>query len=369
MSSSIFQINKKSHVRKEIFFDEPVDVARYDIMRYPQFDKLTEMHHAFFWRPHEIDLSKDRIDFDGLNDAEKHIFTSNLQYQILMDSVQGRAPNLLFLPIVSIPEFETFVETWSFSETIHSRSYTHILRNVYTDPSVVFDGMTKIQEIVDRAATLTEYYDDAMKYMYAYKAGVNLCTEYELAKKVWLAINSVNILEGIRFFNSFICSWAFAENEKMVGNATIIKLICRDESLHLAATQYLIRVLKRDSEMFARIAEECADEVHTMFMDAMQQEFEWADYLFQYGSVIGLNADILKDYAKYITAKRMISIDIEPNFEYPSANPVSWSDSWISSSDVQVAPQETEISSYIIGALDNTLNKPMLLTLEAREWE
>ncbi|WP_341666227.1 ribonucleotide-diphosphate reductase subunit beta, partial [Vibrio sp.] len=221
--------NIKSHLEKTMFFDEGVDIARYDQVRYPQLEKITDKQLGFFWRPEEVDVSKDKKDFNLLTQHEQHIFTSNLKRQILLDSIQGRAPNLAFLPICSLPEVENWIETWSFFETIHSRSYTHIIRNVYPNPSVVFDQMLDIKEIVDCASDISQYYDNVI--------------ENPNKKNLWLALMCANALEGIRFYVSFACSWAFAELKKMEGNAKIIKFIARDENTHLAATTTMIKNL------------------------------------------------------------------------------------------------------------------------------
>ncbi|AZU98274.1 ribonucleotide reductase of class Ia, beta subunit [Salmonella phage SE_PL] len=365
---SVFKINEKSHLEKHMFFDESVDIQRFESVKYPALEKLTEQQKSFFWTPEEVDVTRDKIDFSGLSDNEKHIFTSNLKRQILLDSVQGRGPNLMLLPYASLPELENFIETWAFFEgAIHSRSYTHIIRNVYPNPSEVFDTMLDIPEITSCAADIAKYYDDldvAGTYYKMLGLGTHIIngetvevSEYELKKKLWLCLNSINVLEGIRFYVSFACSWAFAENKLMEGNAKIIRLICRDENLHLAATQMILRLLKKEDPDFAKIAEECHEEVQTMFMDAIRQEEEWADYLFKDGSIIGLNAQILKDYIRWIGSKRMIAVGVKCPFSVSKNNPLPWTVEWISSADVQVAPQETEISSYIIGGITNDIEE------------
>ena len=368
MSYSVFNTeNKKSHLEKTMFFDEGVDVARYDQVKYPQFEKLTDKQLGFFWRPDEVDLGKDRKDFADLTDHERHIFTSNLKRQILLDSVQGRSPNMAFLPVVSIPELETWIETWSFSETIHSRSYTHIIRNVYSNPSKVFDEITSIQEIADCAEDISKYYDGLIDGSMWYqllgegthtvngkKVEVNL---YELKKALYLSMMSVNILEGVRFYVSFACSWAFAELKKMEGNAKIIKFIARDENLHLASTQQILKNIIKDDPDFEKIAKETEEECIKMFTDAVQQEKEWAEYLFKDGSMIGLNKELLSDYIEWIGARRMQSVGLQSPYKTSQANPLPWTQKWISGSSVQVAPQETEISSYVIGGVKQDVDK------------
>jgi ribonucleoside-diphosphate reductase beta chain len=344
---------EKNHLERNCFFDEPVDIARYDKVKYPQFEKLTEKQLSFFWRPEEFELSKDSKDFKGLTDHEKHIFTSNLKRQILLDSVQGRAPSLAFLPICSLPELETWIQTWTFFETIHSRSYTHIIRNVYSDPSRVFDEMLDIPEILDCAGSISKYYDELI-YMNAARAALPKTydespdAQYNHKRTLWLCLNAVNALEGVRFYVSFACSWNFAELKKMEGNAKIIKAIARDENVHLASTQQLIKILPKEDEDFAKIADETREECIRMFYDVMAQEKAWAKYLFKDGSMIGLNEQLLCDYVDHIAAKRMGAIGLNGK---PGSNPLPWTQKWIAGSDVQVAPQETEITSYIVGSV------------------
>ena len=347
---SVFNTNiEKSHLERNCFFEEPVDIARYDKVKYPQFEKLTEKQMSFFWRPEEIELSKDSKDFKGLTEHEKHIFTSNLKRQILLDSVQGRAPSLAFLPITSLPELETWIQTWAFFETIHSRSYTHIIRNVYSDPSRIFDEMLDIPEILDCADSISKYYDHliaANNQLALFKSDKK--HKYDHKKALWLCLNAVNALEGVRFYVSFACSWNFAELKKMEGNAKIIKLIARDENVHLASTQQLIKILPKEDPDFAQIQEETKDECIHMFHDVVAQEKAWANYLFKDGSMIGLNEQLLCDYVDHIAAKRMGAIGLNGK---PGSNPLPWTQKWIAGSDVQVAPQETEITSYIVGAV------------------
>ena len=362
MTYSVFNShNRKDHTTATMFLDAggTVTMQRYDTLKYRQFDKLTDKQLGFFWRPEEVDILRDAKDFKDLTDHEQHIFTSNLKRQILLDSVQGRSPNVALLPIVSLPEVETWVETWAFSETIHSRSYTHIIRNIYADPSKIFDEMMDMREIVSCADSISKNYDKLIELSSWYnllgegehtvngkKIKVDL---YDLKKQIWLCLMSVNILEGVRFYVSFACSWAFAELKKMEGNAKIIKLIARDENVHLASTQHMLKVLPQDDSDFVRIAEETKGACLEMFMDAVQQEKDWADYLFRDGSMIGLNAELLKQYVEWIAAKRMRSVGIDAPYKVAGTNPLPWTQKWISGGEVQVAPQETEISSYVIG--------------------
>jgi ribonucleoside-diphosphate reductase beta chain len=358
---SVFNINNKNkHTESLAFLDESGahPIQRYDTLKYRQFDKLTDKQLGFFWRPEEVDVLRDSKDFKELTEHEQHIFTSNLKRQILLDSVQGRSPNLAFLPIATIPELETWIQTWAFNETIHSRSYTHIIRNVYSDPSIIFDELTDIKEIVDCAKDISRYYDDlieAVQYYNLLGYGVHTVNDqtvtvdrYELKKKLWLCLNSVNALEGIRFYVSFACSWAFAELKKMEGNAKIIKLIARDENVHLGSTQTLLKLLPQDDPDYASLKEETRAECESMFLAAAAQEKAWAHYLFKDGSMIGLNEQLLSQYVDWLTCKRMTAVGLNCGMK-PGSNPLPWTAKWIAGSEVQVAPQETEISSYVIG--------------------
>ena len=358
---SVLNLKKnRDHTTSLAFLDPQggVGMQRYDTIKYRQFDKLTDKQLGFFWRPEEVDVLRDAKDFKDLTPWEQHIFTANLKRQILLDSVQGRSPNLAFLPLVSLPELETWIETWAFSETIHSRSYTHIIRNVYSDPARVFDEMLDVEEIISCASDITRYYDDLQQYSNWYQClGVGThsvngktveISEYELKKKLWLAVASVNVLEGIRFYVSFACSWAFAELKKMEGNAKIIKLIARDENVHLGFTQSLMKLLPQDDPDYQRIKEETQAELVTMYETAVEQEKQWAHYLFKDGSMIGLNEQLLNDYVEWIAHKRMVAVGL-PNHYKGGSNPLPWTAKWIAGADVQVAPQETEITSYVIG--------------------
>jgi ribonucleoside-diphosphate reductase beta chain len=360
MSSVFDSKNRSSHVESLAFLDPNggVTLQRFDTLKYRQFDKLTDKQLGFFWQPQEIDVLRDAKDFKDLTAHEQHIFTSNLKRQILLDSVQGRAPNVAFIPVVSLPELEGWIQTWAFSETIHSRSYTHIIRNVYSNPSKIFDEMLDIQEIVDCAKDISKNYDDLIELSSYYNllgAGTHTVNGKEvvvdlkeLKKKLWLCLMSVNILEGVRFYVSFACSWAFAETKRMEGNAKIIKFICRDENLHLASTQTLLKILPTDDPDFVEIEKECQEEAIKMFEDAVEQEKEWARYLFKDGSMIGLNYQLLSDYVEWIANKRMTAVGLPTSYKGGS-NPLPWTQKWISGADVQVAPQQTQISSYVSG--------------------
>jgi ribonucleoside-diphosphate reductase beta chain len=369
MTFQVLDSNNRTDNSKVQAFLDPAGtttVARYDNIKYRVFDRLTENQLSFFWRPAEVDIAKDQKDFRSLTPHEQHIFTSNLKRQIILDSVQGRAPNLAFLPVCSLPELEIWIQTWSFFETIHSKSYTHIIRNIYSDPSKVFDGMMDIKEIVDCSKDITKYYDDlisAAQYYHLLGEGkhtVNgqtvVVDVYELKKKLWLCLNSVNALEGVRFYVSFACAWAFAELKKMEGNAKIIKFICRDENLHLGSTQTLLKLLPKDDPDFAKIAKETTAECTAMFVQVVDQEKTWAKYLFKDGSMIGLNADLLMSYVEYIAGMRMDSAGLESPY-HVKTNPLPWTTKWISGKEVQVAPQEVELSSYKIGDAKMDVNE------------
>lgn len=367
MSYTTFNQNSFDTLKQPMFFGETVNVARYDIQKHKIFENLIEKQLSFFWRPEEVDLANDRKDFNDLPEHEKHIFLSNLKYQTLLDSVQGRSPNVAFLPIVSLPELETWIETWSFSETIHSRSYTHIMRNVVPNPSEVFDDITRNDFITRRAVSVTKYYDELIeKCSYYTQLGegshtingrtvdINLL---DLKRTLYLTMVSVNVLEAIRFYVSFACSFAFAERAKMEGNAKIIKLIARDEALHLTGTQHMLQIMAagKDDPDMGVIAANCKEEVRAIFLDAAEQEKEWAGYLFKDGSMIGLNQQILAQYVEYITDQRIVALGLPPIFETKN-NPLPWINSWLNSDNVQVAPQEAEISSYLVGAIDSAVD-------------
>jgi ribonucleoside-diphosphate reductase beta chain len=359
MYSVFDSTNKKDATQVRAFFDDAPTIARYDKQKYAWIEKLTDKQLGFFWRPEEVDIYKDAKDFKDLTVHEQHIFTSNLKRQILLDSVQGRAPTMAFGPICSLPELETWITTWAFSETIHSRSYTHIIRNIYPNPSKIFDEIMDIPEIVECAGDISKYYDDLIVWnqrvsTYGY---LNMPdnAKYHHKKALWLALMSVNVLEGVRFYVSFACSWAFAEVKRMEGNAKIIKFIARDENLHLAGTQQLLKALQKEDEDFAAIAEETKDECCKLFVDAVEQEKAWASYLFKDGSMVGLNEILLSDYIEWIANKRMTAVGL-PTIYKGGSNPLPWTQKWISGSEVQVAPQQTQITSYVNGGVKKDVN-------------
>lgn len=372
---SVYNVNNNSSKKSKMFFGEKLGIARYDILTHPMLDTLTKKQRGFFWQPEEIqNIIKDKEDFKKLTQHEQHIFTSNLKRQILLDSVQGRGISESLAPVCSLPELEIWLKTWEFSETVHSYSYTHIIRNVYANPSKIFDEINDIQEIIDCAKDITKYYDDLIEYNkvvelynYDYIFDDNVLKDIEFPqgtklnqkehkRRLWLCLNSINILEGVRFYVSFACSWAFAERKLMEGNAKIIKLIARDENCHLASTQYILRALVKEDEDFAKIAIDTQQECIKMFESAVEQEKLWAKFLFKDGSMIGLNENILCDYVEYIAKERMKAIGLPCDYEINN-NPLPWTTKWISGREVQDAPQEVTKSQYTLGNLKSDVKK------------
>jgi len=350
--------------KQPMFFGQQVNVSRYDVQRHPVFENLIEKQLSFFWRPEEVDVSRDRADWQGLADSEKHIFISNLKYQILLDSMAARSVNAVFLPIVSLPEVETWVETWAFSETIHSRSYTHILRNLFTNPGEIFEDIVINPAILKRAESIASYFDEVILLTQliqsqgegTYKIdGRNIvATTRALKEKTYLAMCSVNALEAIRFYVSFACSFAFAERKLLEGNAKIIKMIARDEALHLTGTQQILNLWRsgKDDPEMAEISNQMSDQGKQIFMDVVEQEKEWADYLFVDGSMLGMSKEILYQYIEYIANQRLQGIGQQPVYNVMQ-NPLLWINAWLVSDNVQTAPQEAELSSYLTGAVDS----------------
>jgi ribonucleotide reductase beta subunit family protein with ferritin-like domain len=337
--------------KEKLFFGAPLSIQRYDKFKYDQLFNFFKLQLGYFWRPEEVNLGgKERGDFDSLTEHEKFIFTKNLSYQILLDSVQSRGISNL-LEHCSNPEVEAFAKTWEFFETLHSYSYTYIIKNVYSDSSEIFDTILSDPEVLKRTSSVTRYYDDLIE-----SVGDKNISEHELKKKFYLTLMSINILEGIRFYVSFACSYCFAENKKMEGNAKIISLINRDENLHLGFTQTLLRLFRdEECEGFQDIVKECEPLVIEMFRDAAKEEMEWADYLFKDGAMLGLNAEILKKYMMHLTNRRMKDIKLEPIFE-KTPNPINWINNWTSSGSTQTAPQQTQIEQYVVGAFDQDLD-------------
>ena len=367
---TVFNTKDIDTKKQPMFFGAPLGVQRYDNFKYPQFENLTKQQLGYFWRPEEVSLQKDRGDYQSLRPEQKHIYTSNLKYQIMLDSVQGRAPGMAFLPYCSLPELEACMEVWSFMEMIHSRSYTYVIKNVYSDPSEVFDTIIKDDRILERAASVTESYDNFINYAQEYGQSSawkddmrdhpnSEWTRKDLKKHLYRAVANVNILEGIRFYVSFACSFAFGELKLMEGSAKIISLIARDENQHLALTQNIINNWRKgdDPDMIEIVKEE-EQWTYEMFDRCVNEEKMWAEYLFKDGSMIGLNDKLLHQYVEWIANKRMKSIGLKPQYDIPARNnPLPWTEHWISSKGLQVAPQETEVESYVVGGIKQDVKK------------
>jgi len=361
---TVFNKQKVDSKKQPMFFGQPLGVQRYDEYKYPVFDKLTQQQLGYFWRPEEVSLQKDRSDYQTLTPEQKHIFTSNLKYQIMLDSVQGRGPGMAFIPYCSLPELEACMTVWEFMEMIHSRSYTYIIKNVYSNPGDVFDTILDDENVMSRASSVTESYDDFIKEAHSYDNGMmwelardghisGTIERRELKRKLYRAVANVNILEGIRFYVSFACSFAFGENKLMEGSAKILSLIARDESQHLVITQNILKKWKDgDDPEMAIIAKEEKPFVAEMFRRTVDEEKAWADYLFKNGSMIGLNGRLLTNYVEWVANRRMKAIGIDPIFDIPAKNnPLPWTEHWLNSKGQQNAPQETEIESYVVGGI------------------
>jgi ribonucleotide reductase beta subunit family protein with ferritin-like domain len=369
---TVFNTEDVNTKKQPMFFGKPLGVQRYDNFKYPQFENLTKQQLGYFWRPEEVSLQKDRGDYQKLRPEQKHIYTSNLKYQIMLDSVQGRAPGMAFLPYCSLPELEACMEVWSFMEMIHSRSYTYVIKNVYPDPSEVFDTIIKDDRILSRAASVTESYDDFINEAQVWgqsglwkdmdpslNTSLPVLEMKELKRKLYRAVANVNILEGIRFYVSFACSFAFGELKLMEGSAKIISLIARDENQHLALTQNIINNWRKgdDPEMVDIVKEE-EEWTYQMFNKCVNEEKKWADYLFRDGTMIGLNDKLLQQYVEWIANRRLRSIGLKAQYDIPMRNnPLPWTEHWISSKGLQVAPQETEVESYVVGGIKQDVKK------------
>ena len=367
---TVFNPNHVNLKQQPMFFGAPLGIQRYDTYKYPVFERLTQQQLGYFWRPEEISLQKDRADYAQLRPEQKHIYTSNLKYQIMLDSVQGRGPGMAFIPYVSLPELEGAMTVWEMMEMIHSRSYTYLIKNIYSDPTEVFDTILDDVNIMARAKSVTEAYDDFIQAAQQYgnsndwqhaQEGVYYAEEqlYELKRKLYKAVVNVNILEGIRFYVSFACSFAFGELKVMEGSAKIISLIARDESQHLVLTQNIINKWRDgDDADIVKIAKEEEQWTVEQFKRTVDEEKKWAEYLFKDGSIIGLNEKLLSSYVEYIANRRMRAIGLKPVFDTPmSNNPLPWTQHWLSSKGLQVAPQETEVESYVIGGIKQDVKK------------
>lgn len=367
---STFRLGANDATKEPMFLGLPVNVSRFDQQKYRLFEKLIEKQLSFFWRPEEVDISKDRIDFNTkLLPHERHIFLSNLRYQTLLDSIQGRSPNATLLPLASIPELETWIETWSFSETIHSRSYTHIIRGMVDNPAEIFDGIVSDEQIVSRAASVTEQYDTLYQLICAREHLAEhgghfdeVYGEHAMERQIYKTLVAVNALEAIRFYVSFACTFSFGERALLEGNTKIMRLIARDEALHCYGTEKMLSYMRlgKEGHVWKQIAEENEPFVIETMRDVAEQEMRWADYLFKDGSMIGLNAEILKMYVKYRTNISMRHLGLSPLFPEVVNDPLPWMNSWLLSDDVQVAPQEVEVSSYLVGQIDSTVSSSNL---------
>ena len=358
---SVFNKDKGLDATKQsMFFGPDLAVQRYDTMKYPVFDKLTQQQLGYFWRPEEVSLQKDRNDYLELREEQKFIFTSNLKYQTMLDSVQGRGPCLAFLPFVTNPELEGCIVAWDFMETIHSRSYTYIIKNLYSQPGEVFDTIIQDEKIEKRSKAVTEAYDHLINLGYKYQLDPKSVDIYDLKKALWLALVTVNVLEGLRFYVSFACSFAFGELKLMEGSAKILSLIARDESQHLAMSQQIIKayLTKENDKVMNKVIKDTQKECYKIYDDAVSQEKEWASYLFSKGSMIGLSEKLLHQYVEYIANRRMRMIGLEQKYEHSSSqNPLPWTVHWFNSRSLQNAPQETEIESYVIGGVKQDVTK------------
>ena len=363
-SMTVFNSQEVDVKKQPMFFGQPLGIQRYDTYKYPVFDKLTQQQLGYFWRPEEISLQKDRGDYQTLRPEQKHIFTSNLKYQIMLDSIQGRGPGMAFAPYCSLPELEACMKVWEFMEMIHSRSYTYIIKNIYSDPSEVFDTIIKDDRIMERAMSVTQAYDDFINSAHRYDNSdewihaleqVPYAQEerYELKRKLFRAVANVNILEGIRFYVSFACSFAFGELKLMEGSAKIIGLIARDESQHLVITQNILNKWKEgDDPDMKKISQEEEQWVYRTFESAVNQEKQWAEYLFKDGSMIGLNDKLLHQYVEWVANRRLKGIGLRPLYDIPAKNnPLPWTEHWLNSKGLQVAPQEVENEQYLIGGI------------------
>lgn len=354
MTYSVFNTDGEDKGRR-MFLGTPVNIARYDQSKWPFLLKLARQAEGYYWQPENTTLAKDAQDFKKLQPEEEHIFTSNLKRQILLDSVQGRALSAAFGPITTLPELEGWWKVQEYWERIHNRSYTYLLQNVYSNPSKVFDGILDIQEIADCAKDISAEYDKLIMLNNLHAVGTTIFIKDEYKRQIWRTMHALNALEGIRFYVSFICSWAFAEQGKMEGNAKIIKLIARDENIHLGFSQQMIKNLPKDDEDFVQIAKEDAPYIQKMVQNVVDQEKTWAKYLFTHGAMLGLNEEILCTSVDHFAWKRAKAIGIQGFKEVK--NPLPWIDKWIAGSDIQEAPQETEKSAYIMGGINQNVSE------------
>jgi ribonucleoside-diphosphate reductase beta chain len=358
MSKAQYNLTKQTnYLKRKMFLDPegPVTVQRFEEVKYPKIAKFEELARGFFWVPEEISLTKDKIDHKDSSDAVKHIFTSNLLRQTALDSIQGRAPNQVFGPVISIPELEALVSNWSFFETnIHSKSYSHIIRNVYGVPKDEFNKIHDTAEIVDMAANIGRYYEDL--HVLNCKAELDIeVPMHEHKRAIWMALHASYALEALRFMVSFATSLAMVENKIYIGNGNIISLILQDELLHTEWTAWLINNVTKDDPDFLSIEEECKEEVYQLYLDVIREEKEWAEYLFMKGPVIGLNATILKDFVDHTAFTRLKDIGIKYAEEHPRSSPIPWFNKHVNINKKQSALQETESTNYVIGVMSDNV--------------
>lgn len=358
MSNAQYNLSKTTdYLNRKMFLDPegPVTVQRFEEVKYNKLQKFELLARGFFWVPEEISLTKDKMDHKEASEAVKHIFTSNLLRQTALDSIQGRAPAQVFGPVISIPELEALVCNWSFFETaIHSKSYSHIIRNVYGVPKDEFNKIHDTKEIVDMAANIGRYYEALHQLNCRKELGMDVDL-HEHKKAIWMALNASYALEAFRFMVSFATSLAMVENRIYIGNGNIISLILQDELLHAEWTAWLINQVAKDDPDFIKIIDECRNEVYAMYMEVIQEEKSWADYLFKKGVVIGLNAPILKDFVDYTAFQRLKEIGIKYQGEHPRSSPIPWFNKHVNISKKQSALQETESTNYVIGAMSDTV--------------
>ena len=365
MSKAQYDISKQTnYLKRTMFLDPagPVTVQRFEEVKYHKIAKFEELARGFFWVPEEISLTKDKMDHKEATEAVKHIFTSNLLRQTALDSIQGRAPAQVFGPVISIPELEALVSNWSFFETnIHSKSYSHIIRNVYGVPKEEFNKIHDTKEIVEMAANIGRYYEDLHKmnqYAELGDALLNFMDIYSVRKHkraIWLALHASYALEALRFMVSFATSLAMVENKIYIGNGNIISLILQDELLHTEWTAWLINQVPKDDPEFAEIARECEAEVYQIYMDVIQEEKTWASYLFKKGPVIGLNAPILCDFVDYTAFERLKAIGIKYLGDHPKMSPIPWFNKHVNINKKQTALQENESTNYVIGVMSDVV--------------
>jgi len=349
-----------NYLKRKMFLDGAVTVQRFEEFRHPRIAKFEELARGFFWVPEEISLTKDKMDHKEASDAVKHIFTSNLLRQTALDSIQGRAPNQVFGPVVSIPELEALISNWSFFETnIHSKSYSHIIRNVYGVPKEEFNKIHDTAEIVDMAANIGRYYEDLHILNCRKECGIEV-DQYEHKKAIYLALHASYALEAFRFMVSFATSLAMVENKIYIGNGNIISLILQDEILHAEWTAWIINNVDKDDADFVKLEQECAEEVYAMYMEVIKEEKEWAEYLFKLGPVIGLNAIILKDFVDYTAFNKLKDIGIKYLGEHPKSSPIPWFNRHVDINKKQSALQETESTNYVIGVMSDNVSKDEL---------